>query len=260
MRYCKICNNKARLLFDNIILKKYNINYYLCDNCDFVFTENPYWLEEAYKSPINLTDTGILSRNIYLSRKATILIYFLWGKKNKYLDYAGGYGLFTRLMRDIGLDFCHYDPLTSNIFAKGFEYNVKNSITAITCWETFEHFVNPIEEIEKMLKISDNIIFSTELLPKDLTKPLDWWYWGFEHGQHISFYSQKTLKIISNKYKLNFYTNNRIHLLTKRKINYKYYKYVLSLEKFGLYYVIGKKLSSKTREDSKLSITYGGII
>jgi len=121
----------------------------------------------------------------------TILLALFFNKNGKFLDFAGGYGVFVRLMRDIGFDFVLYDKYTQNLFAKGFEYNPSHKIEAITTFESFEHFAKPMDEIESMLKISKNIIFSTELLPDPIPKPEDWWYYGLEHGQHISFYSKK---------------------------------------------------------------------
>ncbi len=50
--------------------------------------------------------------------------------------------MFTRLMRDYGFDFLHYDKHTQNLFARGFEFH-DEKIEAITCFECFEHFVNP---------------------------------------------------------------------------------------------------------------------
>jgi len=247
---CKICGGNLNKVFSAIVLKKYSIDYFKCDNCGFIRVEEPYWLEEAYKSPINVSDTGLVLRNLYLSRKVAVLLYFLFGRNEKYLDYAGGYGLFTRLMRDIGFDFYHYDPYTENLFAKGFEANIGKKYSAITTFETFEHFVNPLEEIEKMLAFSENIVFTTELLSNELPKPNEWWYYGLEHGQHVSFYSFKTLSYIANKYGLYFISNERIHLFSKRVISNNYYKYLLKMERIGLFSFIKGKLKSKTQEDS----------
>jgi len=103
---CKICRSNSNKIFNAIIINKYKIDYFKCDNCGFLQVEEPYWLEEAYKSPINDSDTGLLERNIYLSRKVSVILYFLFKKDGNYLDYGGGYGIFTRLMRDIlGLIF-----------------------------------------------------------------------------------------------------------------------------------------------------------
>jgi hypothetical protein len=190
---CKICKQKNESVFSGKILNKYNIKYYYCSNCGFLQTEEPYWLDEAYSESITVSDTGYMQRNINLSRKLTILLALFFDKNGKYLDYAGGYGVFVRLMRDIGFDFYWDDKYTTNLFAKGFEYKSKGRCEAVTTFESFEHFVNPLEEIEKLLSISKNIIFSTELLPNPIPKPEDWWYYGLDHGQHISPHLRETI-------------------------------------------------------------------
>ena len=65
---CKICNSDTELKFSHIVLRKYNVKYYNCPDCSFMFTENPYWIEEAYNKPINLSDTGMLDRNLYFRK------------------------------------------------------------------------------------------------------------------------------------------------------------------------------------------------
>ena len=81
-------------------------------------------------------------------------------------------------------------------------------------------FKEPLQEIEKMLSISKNILFSTNLIPTPVPGPKDWWYYdGPEHGQHISFYSLKTLQFLSKKYDLNIYALNNIYLLTTKRMN-----------------------------------------
>lgn len=247
---CKICNGKTKFAKELTLMGKHRAIYNRCENCNFMFAENPHWLKEAYEDPINTTDTGYVLRNVYLSKITLILFTFLFGTKKTYLDYAGGYGMLARLMRDYGLNFLTYDPFTKNLFAKGFEYK-NQEISAVTCFECFEHLENPITELEKILKISNNIFFSTRLLPKEIPDS-SWEYYGIEHGQHISFYSTKTLRYIAEKYKLNYYTNNdNLHLLTKKKINKYLFKVILKLNKIQLDLFIRKTLSSKTSSDSE---------
>jgi hypothetical protein len=246
---CRICSKEVTKAFEAQVMFKYNVKYYHCQNCSFLQTEDPYWLEEAYQSPINLTDTGLVQRNIYLSKKIAVLLYFIFGPSGKFLDYAGGYGLFTRLMRDIGFDFYWHDPYTQNLLAKGFEYIQGEPIEAITTFETFEHLVTPMQDIEKMVNISPNIIFTTELLPDCLPNPTEWWYYGLDHGQHIAFYHIKTLKYIANYFNVNFVTNGRIHMFSKKKINKFYFKLISKASKIGLYNFVTRKMSSKTVDD-----------
>lgn len=217
---CAICGTPSDEIFSSKIIKKYTIKYFLCPNCGFLQTEEPFWLEEAYKYPINIYDTGILARNIDLSNKTSVLLYLLFNPKENYLDYAGGYGIFTRLMRDIGYNFLWYDPYTQNLLARGFEYRQDQKIELITSFETFEHFPEPLVEMEKMLSISRNILFTSLLLPENIPDPDSWWYYGREHGQHISFYSLKTLKYIARKYGLNLCSNNsNAHLLSEKLVD-----------------------------------------
>jgi anaerobic selenocysteine-containing dehydrogenase len=246
---CKVCGFKTDKIFDAKIMSKYKIDYFYCQNCGFLQTEEPYWLDEAYKHSITVTDTGYMQRNIYLSKITTILLLMFFDYKKKFLDYAGGYGVFVRLMRDIGFDFYWYDKYTQNLFARGFEYDesIKGEIEAITCFEAFEHFVNPIEEIENMLSISKNIIFTTELLPNPIPKPQEWWYYTLESGQHISFYSKRTLEYISKKYGLIYTTYRNVHLLTSRKINPLLLKMVISSFKLELHKLIAKVKGLKNK-------------
>ncbi len=218
---CKICLTENKVIFSSKILYKYDIEYFHCKNCGFLQTEEPYWLDEAYEESINVSDTGILARNLYLSDISSLIIYFFFDKSKKYLDFAGGYGILTRLMRDIGFDFYWYDKYSENLVARGFEQDEKSmEVELITIFEAFEHFTEPISEIENMLNISKNILFSTELLPSIIPKPHEWWYYGLEHGQHISFYSLETLEYIAKKYNLNLYSNgHNIHLFTEKDLN-----------------------------------------
>ena len=252
--YCKICNSNVQPAFTSKILKKYDVVYFTCNNCGLLFTENPIWLEEAYSRPINISDTGLLDRNLYFSQVLSVIIYFAFNKDAQFLDYAGGYGIFTRLMRDIGFDFLWKDPHTQNLLANGFEYNGDSNLKfeLITAFEVFEHLTDPKTEIEKMLEITDSIILSTELLPVEVPDPKNWWYFGFEHGQHITFFSEKTFIYLSKKYNLNYYYIDGIILLTKRKLNPSKLFLLKKMRNYGLLQYVKKMMQSKTFTDHQM--------
>lgn len=245
---CKICGTDNQACFSDKILGKYNINYYHCSHCDFVQTEEPFWFDEAYARPINLSDTGYMVRNLFYAERLTILLYLLFGENGKYLDYAGGYGVFVRVMRDIGFDFYWDDKYTKNMFAAGFEWDQTSRVDAVTLFEVFEHFVEPMNEIEKSLKISDTIIFSTDLHPSPVPQPRDWWYYGLDHGQHIAFYSTKTFKYIAEQLQLNYLNLKSLHVLSRNELSP--WKLTASkFSKFGLHKVIERIMTSKTWSD-----------
>ena len=143
MNKCKICSHESRRVHSGTILNKYNIDYFQCENCGFVQTENPYWLKESYDSAISISDTGIISRNLFFSKITMIIFSILLQRKGTFLDYGGGYGILTRLMRDYGFDFYWYDKHAVNSVARGFEGETHNKkYHGITSFENFEHFEN----------------------------------------------------------------------------------------------------------------------
>ncbi len=217
---CKICSGTTNKIFSEEILKTYPADYYQCENCDFIQVNNPTWLEEAYSNTITLLDIGMIYRNLILEKKTELIIDTCFHDAEKFLDYGGGYGMFVRLMRDKGYNFYRQDKYTENIFCKFFDLEDSGTdrFDLLTAFELFEHFENPMEEIKKMFEYSDNILFSTELAPKDNIK--NWWYIAPETGQHLSFYTEKSLQYVAQKFNVNYYKiNNGLHLFSGTKIN-----------------------------------------
>jgi uncharacterized protein with PIN domain len=246
---CPICNSKAEQKFTASVLGKYDAPFMYCPGCHFLFARDPHWLKEAYERPINIVDTGLVDRNITFARILSVLIFYFFKKDGKFLDYAGGYGLLTRLMRDIGFDFYWHDPYTQNLFANGFEYEPEKheEFDVVTAFEVFEHLEN-LSDIDKMKAVSTNIIFSTELLPSPVPMPSDWWYYGFEHGQHIAFYSKQALVNIAKKLEMNFYTTNTLHLFTEKKISEKKLMLYKKMSRI-LFPLLKNKMNSRTWQD-----------
>lgn len=247
---CKICGHTTSLHFSVRILDKYPADFFVCPQCKFLFAGDASWLQEAYKNPINLSDTGLVDRNIYFHKVLSLLIFLLFKRKGKFLDYAGGYGLFTRLMRDTGFDFFWYDPYCENLLSKGFEFNMGSMDNAevLTAFEVFEHLENPLPEIEKMLEYSRNIFFSTELLPFPIPEPENFWYYGFDHGQHISFYTAETLSYIAQKFRLKYYNLGSLHLFCEQNFSLLYLRLLKKGAKF-LYPLVKLNMKSRTFED-----------
>jgi hypothetical protein len=217
---CNICQSTTVFLGQAEILQKNSVSFYRCRNCDFIQTEKPYWLDEAYSKAITRSDIGLIGRNLKMSKTTGDLIMTCFDPRDAFVDYGGGYGMFVRLMRDQGFNFHRYDPVCENLFADGFEAQPNMKYSLLTAWEVFEHLVDPLEEIKKMLSFSRNLFFSTQLLASP-PKPLgQWWYYGLEHGQHVSFYSRKTLQFIARKFDLKLqYSNSMLHFMGDADIN-----------------------------------------
>lgn len=222
---CKLCNKTtAPHGVDNILGGRYSGEFSQCMSCGFIQADNPVWLGESYKNAINDMDIGCVDRNFRMALISKAIITLCLGGNGRFLDYGGGYGIFVRHMRDFGFDFWWHDRHCENIFAKGFEiadtHASKQHFRCITAFEVFEHLVDPVTEIKHMLELSDFILFSTVLLPDPAPPTNAWWYYGLEHGQHVAFYSKRSLEKLAERLGLVFLTNNcNIHLLGKAPIS-----------------------------------------
>jgi len=248
---CRICKSSTEKLFSTIILKKFSVEYFQCPHCGYVQTESPFWLKEAYSRPINDVDTGLMMRSYWHRNIASTLIFILFNQRGKFLDYGAGYGVFVRLMRDIGFNFYWQDKHSGNLFAKGLEFrkSEKYPVELLTCFEAFEHFVEPAIELANLLNISENILLSTELIPDPIPPPTEWWYYGKEHGQHIGFFRKKTFEYLANKHCLYFYTNGQnIHLLSKKRFFKPAFKWLTKVSKY-ITPLIQKRMESLTWQD-----------
>jgi len=221
MTACKICSSSSALFARAVVLGRHDVQYWQCTSCGFIQTETPYWLDEAYSEVINNSDLGMVARNLGLARICRALITVFFNSNGRFVDYGGGYGLLVRLMRNSGFDFYRYDPRCANFFAKGFDVDLpaKQPCELVTSFEVFEHLVNPLEDIERMLAFSRNILLGTRLVPAHNPKPGEWQYYGLEHGQHVSLYTKRSLSVVAEKFHLHLHScRQSIHLLSEKRL------------------------------------------
>lgn len=219
---CKICSAESASFSRTKILNRYDVEYFRCSTCGFVQTDEPHWLAEAYADAISIADVGLVQRNLRRVPIVAALISTFFQAGGKFIDYGGGYGLLVRLMRDAGFDFYRSDRHCVNLLARGFEANPERdgNFELLTAMELFEHLADPIGEIEQMLGYSRSIYFTTLLLPEPTPQPGEWWYYVPEQGQHISFYTRKSLAVIAERFGLTLVTDGvSRHLLTDRRVS-----------------------------------------
>lgn len=254
MKNCPICQTKMSAVFQAIVLKKYTTQYCQCPNCDLLQTFKPYWLNEAYQNPILDADTGILQRNILIAKRLAGICFFLLNKNGFYVDIAGGYGLFVRLMRDYGFNFYWSDPYCENVFAKGFAAEgLEKPIECLTAFEVLEHVENPVAFLEAAMKQFEcnTIIFSTELYDRVVPDP-SWWYYAFDGGQHISFYTHQTLTQLAQRLGLNYISSHGLHCFSSQPLNRILFSLLTSRWSALSLFWVKKRMGSLTQQDSAL--------
>lgn len=249
---CRVCHRPLGTSFSEGRILDRNVEYFECAECGYVQTEEPTWLDEAYSSPINLSDTGIMARNLSNVNLTLATLTLMGAKSAQVVDYAGGYGLLVRLLRDKGVDAYWADPYSENLVARGFEYSGTNKASLVTAFEAFEHFVRPPEELEKLLTIAPNILLTTTLAPRPAPQPSDWWYYGLEHGQHVGIYRVETVEFLAKKFGLNMLSDGvSVHFLSKKRFSpfaWKFFRFMS--KKFPR--AFSKGLISKTWSDHLL--------
>jgi len=227
------------------------VDYFECPNCGYVQTETPYWLGRAYAEAINDNDTGILVRNQANARIVLATMLMLGKLDGTVVDCAGGYGILVRLLRDYGVNALWSDRYCENLVARGFEHTGEIA-DLVTVFEAFEHFENPAEELDKLLRIAPNVLFSTEIIADPAPKQEDWWYYGEEHGQHIGFFRIRTLEKLAQERGKSLSSNGvSYHLITDQSISKALWKLLIRANKL-LPTLLRRELRSKTWSDHEL--------
>lgn len=214
---CLICDGPTVVTHKAMILRRYETAYHRCTRCGYWRTDDPHWLAESYTDAIVAADTGIAERNSRVARRLIAALPVV-APDGPYVDWAGGYGLLVRMMRDAGFDFYWQDAHAENLFARGFEWQPETNASMVTAVEVLEHAPNPPSFVEECLSSTgaDNFLF-TQVLHTG-AQGEDWWYFATANGQHVSFYSEKTLTTLAARLDMRYHRAGDLHLFTRRHL------------------------------------------
>ena len=195
---CPNCNSKLVKKIRKVYVTTEKVLTFLvhCENCDYLYLDNPNWLDIAYRNKF-YGDTGYIKRNINLSNQ-TLILFRLWKliSRSKFpsaCDIGAGIGFFAWIMRDNGYNFFGSDEYSDMVLIKPFIKDI-SKFPIKTAFEVVEHLPSLSTFLNNQIKEVDLFLFSTELreignIPND-----DWWYYNYKIGQHIGFHSKKSLK------------------------------------------------------------------
>ncbi|EKE02108.1 MAG: 2-polyprenyl-3-methyl-5-hydroxy-6-metoxy-1,4-ben zoquinolmethylase [uncultured bacterium] len=187
---CRICNNQTITIYD----RQFDINYYNCINCDYIFIDPESIVSKEEELRIyqlhhnSLENTGYVNMFKDFADKA-IMPYK--SSTKSILDFGSGPSpVLAHLLREEGFEVDIYDPYFAP--EKVYENKVYDLITST---EVIEHLSNPVETFKilyKHLNPSGIISIMTLYHPQDNEKFQSWWYRRDE--THISFYTHNTMK------------------------------------------------------------------
>lgn len=246
----------------NIVMRKYRVGYYFCGECGLLQTETPYWLNEAYSDVIARSDTGLVTRNISLAVRLAAVLGVLIDPHASYADVGGGYGMLTRLMRDIGFDYYWSDPFCDNLFAKDFDAQSSGlTFRGITAFEVMEHIHDPMTFIRTHMEATGarTFIFSTQLFEGAEPPPDSWSYYVFPTGQHVTFYQRRTLDRMAAILGLSCYSSGFFHMLTSERVSPTAFRMLSSRASLLALPLLRARLRSRTIADSQAALEQIGL-
>jgi hypothetical protein len=217
---CPICSDECHGAFEVKIQNSFNTQLFTCSNCGFSFYPNQNWISGSFSEELNSLDVGSVGRALLASDFLTEFIHSEKLTKSNFLDYGGGYGLQTRILRDRGLNWKNFDPFAQPLFSRNFTGDLSETYQLISLIEVSLHFENPIHEFAKLTAVGDYLVFTAVIPGKDFGP--GWWYITGETGQHIAFYSLDSLKEIARQLGVLFSSDGKFfHVFHKAPLKIK---------------------------------------
>lgn len=205
---CRLCSGTLTYTWTLKTLKQYYANYFECNDCHSLLVINPFWLSEAYQKEDELAltanpDQGRFGRNFTTYLYIQALTHSgLIRKSHNIVDFGGGYGLLTAMLRQSGYDAWTFDEYIDKPLLSG-NYHIDDlsvipdqSVDVITAFEVLEHLSDPVStwrHIRRILKEDGTLLVSTCLYDAAVHQQ-DWFYLTPEQGQHITLWSDSALR------------------------------------------------------------------
>lgn len=185
------------------------VYYYLCGHCGHCHApEFRRWSHEDFSRRIYNEDYLQIDPDYVEKRPATYAEHLdqLLGDAAptiRHLDYGGGSGRLSELLRNSGWQSTSYDP-----FANPDVHPAElGTFDLITAYEIFEHAADAHELMGTLsaLLAGDGLMIISTLLSDEEIAPqrrITWWYASPRNG-HISLFSRKSLTLLAARYGFN---------------------------------------------------------
>lgn len=214
------CCEEARGLYFKIC--GFPVYYVLCDECGFCFAPELHrwsineFANNVYNSDYIKVDPDYLEIRPRNNANAVISMFQNSLFEISHLDYGGGSGLLSKLLKESGWRSTSYDPFVDTDQS----FDALGRFDLITAFEVFEHVPDIgqlMVDLSSLLRSDGVILFSTLLSDSFIgrNQRLSWWYASPRNG-HISLFSRKSLSVVSKKAGFNFGSfSEGFHILSR---------------------------------------------
>jgi SAM-dependent methyltransferase len=213
----KSCEESKGLFLE---LSGFLIDYMLCSRCGFCFAPQiANWsLEEfeerIYNDQYIKVDPDYVDARPRLNAANLISLFGEHAGSIRHLDYGGGSGLLSSLLKESNWNSSSYDPFVNR------DVNPEEigKFDLVSAFEVFEHVPEPRELMKKLRSIlssSGMVVFSTVVSDGNIypNQRLNWSYASPRNG-HISLFSRQSLHLLAEENGFHFSSLSDIyHLL-----------------------------------------------
>ena len=190
---CKICSKATRTIHD----PQYDHNYYICDNCGFIFLDDAKIISPDEEKKEYSFHQNSFENEGYVKMFREFIEKAIRPYKAQIktaLDFGSGPGpVLAELFRREGFQVDIYDKY----FAPDEAY-LKKKYDLITATEVLEHLADPmaaLKVLKSLLNKNGIIAIMTLFHPEDDEAFKQWWY--RRDATHIGFYTPKTMRRIA---------------------------------------------------------------
>ena len=215
---CPLCGAPSLRLRRFAVLSQFEAELCECGSCGFIFVAEPHWLEGSFSSQLNRLDVGSVDRTLLMSQFVRGLMGASPDRRSwKLLDFGGGDGLLTRLVRDVGVDCRWEDPYCEPVFAVGPPHDEVDHFDLAVMSEVALHLTDPVGTFADLISRSDRVLFTATVPPNPI--PPDWWYLMPSTGQHVAFYPTTAIAGLASQLGVNWCSDGKFfHLLSRTPI------------------------------------------
>lgn len=216
--HCPVCGSSALPVLHFEVLAKLEAEICECGSCGFIFVPHPHWLEGSFSSHLNRLDVGSVDRTLLVSQFVRGLMGPSPHRRDwKLLDFGGGDGLLTRLLRDVGVDCRWEDPYCEPVFAVGPPHEEIEHFDLAVMSEVALHLTDPVATFADLAGRADRVLFTATVPPNPI--PPDWWYLMPSTGQHVAFYPTQAIAGLADRLGVHWCSDGKFfHLLSRTPI------------------------------------------
>jgi hypothetical protein len=131
------------------------------------------------------------------------------------LDYGGGNGRLSQLLKQQGIDYLTYDPYGKS----DLDESQDRKANVISAFEVLEHTANPAETFADMLRFADDrVIFvaSTQVSDGRLDSGVLGWEYIAPRSGHVTIYTRRSLQLLAQRYALDYMPVTRgLHIMSR---------------------------------------------